>query len=167
MPILELRPREECAFDHVSLGEVMLRLDPGDMRVRTAREFRAWEGGGEYNVARGLRRCFGLRTAIVTALADNSVGRLVEDLMLQGGVDVSLVRWVPYDGLGRTVRNGLNFTERALVSAVLRVSRTAGTPRPASWSPAMSTGSTSSARSVPGGSIPGASTPACPRRHRR
>ena len=112
MTSLQLRPREECAFDHVSLGEVMLRLDPGNMRVKTAREFRAWEGGGEYNVARGLRRCFGLRTAIVTALADNAVGRLVEDLMLQGGVDVSLVRWVPYDGLGRTVRNGLNFTER-------------------------------------------------------
>jgi 2-dehydro-3-deoxygluconokinase len=90
----------------------MLRLDPGDLRVKTAREFRVWEGGGEYNVARGLRRCFGLRTAIVTALADNSVGRLVEDLILQGGVDVSQVRWVPYDGLGRTVRNGLNFTER-------------------------------------------------------
>jgi 2-dehydro-3-deoxygluconokinase len=112
MPVLELRPREECAFDHGSLGEVMLRLDPGDMRVRTARAFRVWEGGGEYNVARGLRRCFGLRTAIVTALADNPVGRLVEDLMLTGGVDVSLVRWVRYDGLGRTVRNGLNFTER-------------------------------------------------------
>jgi 2-dehydro-3-deoxygluconokinase len=90
----------------------MLRLDPGDMRVKTAREFRAWEGGGEYNVARGLRRCFGLRTAIVTALADNAVGRLVEDLMLQGGVDVSLVHWVPYDGIGRAARNGLNFTER-------------------------------------------------------
>ena len=112
MTSLQLRPREDCAFDHVSLGEVMLRLDPGDMRVKTAREFRAWEGGGEYNVARGLRKCFGLRTAIVTALADNAVGRLVEDLALQGGVDVSLVRWVPYDGLGRTVRNGLNFTER-------------------------------------------------------
>ena len=112
MPVLDLRPGEECAFDQVSLGEVMLRLDPGDMRIKTAREFRAWEGGGEYNVARGLRRCFGLRTAVVTALADNAVGRLIEDLMLQGGVDVSLVTWVPYDGLGRTVRNGLNFTER-------------------------------------------------------
>ena len=77
MTSLELRPREECAFDQISLGEVMLRLDPGDMRIKTAREFRAWEGGGEYNVARGLRRCFGLRTAIVTALADNAVGRLV------------------------------------------------------------------------------------------
>jgi 2-dehydro-3-deoxygluconokinase len=112
MPVLDLRPREECAFDLVSLGEVMLRLDPGDVRVKTAREFRVWEGGGEYNVARALRRCFGLRTAIVTALADNAVGRLIEDLMLQGGVDGSQIRWVPYDGVGRTVRNGLNFTER-------------------------------------------------------
>ena len=99
-------------WDCVSLGEVMLRLDPVEDRIHTARLLRAWEGGGEYNVARGLRRCFGLRTAIATALADNPVGRLVEDLMLQGGVDQDLVRWVPYDGVGREVRNGLNFTER-------------------------------------------------------
>jgi len=90
----------------------MLRLDPGPGRVHTTRRFEAWEGGGEYNVARGLRRCFGLRTAVVTALADNPVGRLVEDLMLQGGVDLSYLRWVNYDGVGRDVRNGLNFTER-------------------------------------------------------
>ncbi|MGH9104380.1 MAG: sugar kinase [Acidimicrobiales bacterium] len=90
----------------------MLRLDPGDGRISTARRFQVWEGGGEYNVARGLRRCFGLRTAVVTALADNPVGRLIEDLMLQGGVDTSHVRWAPYDGVGRAVRNGLNFTER-------------------------------------------------------
>ena len=90
----------------------MLRLDPGDMRVNTARQFRVWEGGGEYNVARGLRRCFGLRTAVVTAFADNDVGRLTEDCIRQGGVDTSFIRWVPYDGVGRTVRNGLNFTER-------------------------------------------------------
>lgn len=109
---LTLRPAEECRYDLVALGEVMLRLDPGEARVRTARSFKVWEGGGEYNVARGLRRCFGLRTAVVTALADNEVGRLIEDLMLQGGVDQSFVRWVPYDGIGRTVRNGLNFTER-------------------------------------------------------
>jgi 2-dehydro-3-deoxygluconokinase len=109
---LELRPRERCTWDLVALGEVMLRLDPGEERVATTRTFRAWEGGGEYNVARGLRRCFGLSTAVVTALADNPVGRLVEDLILQGGVDASLIRWVPYDGVGRTVRNGLNFTER-------------------------------------------------------
>jgi 2-dehydro-3-deoxygluconokinase len=103
---------EECRFDLVALGEVMLRLDPGEGRIRTARNFRVWEGGGEYNVARGLRRTFGLRTAVVTALADNEVGRLVEDLMLQGGVDTSLVRWLPYDGVGRSCRNGLNLTER-------------------------------------------------------
>jgi 2-dehydro-3-deoxygluconokinase len=99
-------------WDCLSLGEVMLRLDPGEGRIHTARNFQVWEGGGEYNVARGLRRCFGLRTAIATALAENQVGRLVEDFILQGGVDTSLIRWVPYDGVGRTVRNGLNFTER-------------------------------------------------------
>jgi 2-dehydro-3-deoxygluconokinase len=96
----------------LSLGEVMLRLDPGEGRIHTTRSFNVWEGGGEYNVARGLRRCFGQRVAIATALADNAVGRLVEDFILQGGVDTSLVRWIPYDGVGRTVRNGLNFTER-------------------------------------------------------
>ncbi|WP_431902490.1 PfkB family carbohydrate kinase [Nonomuraea sp. bgisy101] len=96
----------------VALGEVMLRFDPGEGRIRTARHFQVWEGGGEYNVVRGLRRCFGLRTAVVTALADNPVGRLVEDLILQGGVDTSLIRWVPDNGAGRTVRNGLNFVER-------------------------------------------------------
>jgi 2-dehydro-3-deoxygluconokinase len=99
-------------WDLVSLGEVMLRLDPGDERISTTRQFRAWEGGGEYNVARGLKRCFGMDTAIVTTLADNPVGRLVEDLMFQGGVGQKYVRWIPYDGVGRTVRNGLNFTER-------------------------------------------------------
>ena len=109
---IALRKKEDCKWDLVSLGEVMLRLDPGDVRVATARQFQVWEGGGEYNVARGLRRCFGLKTAIVTALADNPVGRLVEDLMLQGGVDLSHLKWAKYDGVGRTIRNGLNFTER-------------------------------------------------------
>ena len=109
---LNLRKKEDCMFDMISLGEVMLRLDPGEMRVRNARQFTVWEGGGEYNVARGLRRCFGMKTAVVTALADNDVGRLVEDFILQGGVDTSFIKWVPYDGTGRKVRNGLNFTER-------------------------------------------------------
>jgi 2-dehydro-3-deoxygluconokinase len=112
MPKLNIKKKSECEWDLVSLGEVMLRLDPGDERISTARHFRAWEGGGEYNVARGLRRCFGMDTAIVTALADNPVGRLIEDFMLQGGVSQKYVRWAPYDGVGRTVRNGLNFTER-------------------------------------------------------
>ena len=109
---LTLRSESACRWDLVSLGEVMLRLDPGEGRIHTTRTFAAWEGGGEYNVARGLRRVFGKRTAVLTALADNPVGRLVEDLILQGGVDTSLIRWVPYDGVGRAARNGLNFTER-------------------------------------------------------
>ena len=106
---LSIKPSDQCRFDRVSLGEVMIRLDPGATRIRTARQFQVWEGGGEYNVARGLRRCFGMRTALVSAFADNEVGRLAEDLILQGGVDMSFVKWMPYDGLGRTIRNGLNF----------------------------------------------------------
>ena len=109
---LNIKPKENCRWDCVSLGEVMLRLDPGDGRIHTTRTFQVWEGGGEYNVARGLKRCFRLETAIVTALADNPVGRLVEDLIYQGGVDHTHTLWVKYDGVGRTVRNGLNFTER-------------------------------------------------------
>lgn len=109
---LHLKEPGTYTYDMISLGEIMLRLDPGDSRIKCARSFRVWEGGGEYNVARGLRRCFGMKTAAVTALADNEVGRLVEDFMLQGGVDTSLIQWRPYDGIGRTVRNGLNFTER-------------------------------------------------------
>lgn len=109
---LNLRSEKECKFDAVSLGEVMLRLDPGEGRIRTARNFRAWEGGGEYNVVRGLRRCFGLRTGVITAFAENEVGLLMEDFILQGGVDTSLIKWMKTDGIGRICRNGLNFTER-------------------------------------------------------
>ena len=109
---LTIKPNEQCTWDVVALGEVMVRLDPGDQRIWTTRGFHVYEGGGEYNVARGLKRCFGLNTAVVTAFADNPVGRLLEDLIYQGGVDQSLVRWVPYDGVGRALRNGLNFTER-------------------------------------------------------
>jgi 2-dehydro-3-deoxygluconokinase len=109
---LAIKDKSACRWDQVSLGEVMLRLDPGEGRVHTARAFQVWEGGGEYNVARGLKRCFGLDTAVVTALVDNAVGRLVQDLIYQGGVDQSHLRWAKDDGVGRTVRNGLNFTER-------------------------------------------------------
>jgi 2-dehydro-3-deoxygluconokinase len=112
MSVLNIKPASACKYDLLALGEIMLRLDPGEGRIRTAREFKAWEGGGEYNVARGLRRCFGLRTAVCTAFADNDIGRLVEDFILQGGVDTSFIQWRPYDGVGRAVRNGLNFTER-------------------------------------------------------
>jgi 2-dehydro-3-deoxygluconokinase len=109
---MNIKPKDGCRYDLIALGEVMLRLDPGDERVATTRNFRVWEGGGEYNVARGLKRCFGLDTAIVTALADNPIGRLIQDCIYQGGVDQSYLRWAPYDGIGRNVRNGLNFTER-------------------------------------------------------
>ncbi|HEX3851770.1 MAG TPA: sugar kinase [Polyangiaceae bacterium] len=109
---MRIRDGKNVRWDLVSLGEVMLRLDPGESRIHTARSFDVWEGGGEYNVARGLRRCFGMRTAIATALVDNPVGRLLEDLMLQGGVDTSLVRFSEFDGVGSHCRNALNFTER-------------------------------------------------------
>ncbi len=109
---LKIRPKENCRWDLVALGEVMLRFDPRERRVATTRSFDVSEGGGEYNVARGLKRCFGLDTAIVTAFVDNAVGRLLQDLIYQGGVDQSLIRWVEFDGIGRAARNGLNFTER-------------------------------------------------------
>ncbi|MCE5341872.1 MAG: sugar kinase [Planctomycetaceae bacterium] len=112
MSALDIKPAANCRYDILSLGEVMIRLDPGDNRIHTTREFKVWEGGGEYNVARGLRRCFNKRAAIVTAIPDNPVGRLLEDLMLQGGVNMTYVKWVPFDGIGRDVRVGLNFTER-------------------------------------------------------
>ncbi len=109
---LNLRSAETCKFDAVSLGEVMLRLDPGEGRIRTARSFKAWEGGGEYNVIRGLRKCFRMNTAVITAFADNEIGMLMEDFINQGGVDTSLIKWMKTDGIGRICRNGLNFTER-------------------------------------------------------
>jgi 2-dehydro-3-deoxygluconokinase len=111
MPI-QLRDKAQCQFDMIALGEIMLRLDPGEGRIRCAREFKVWEGGGEYNVACGLRRCFGLKTAVCTAFADNNVGHLLEDFILQGGVNTEFIQWLPFDGVGRVTRNGLNFTER-------------------------------------------------------
>ncbi|ARN55705.1 sugar kinase [Sedimentisphaera salicampi] len=109
---LKLRPESECKYDIISLGEVMLRLDPGENRIHTTRQFNVWEGGGEYNVARGLKRCFGKRAAVVTAIVDNPVGRLLEDLLYQGGTGLEYIKWVPFDGIGRKTRVGLNFTER-------------------------------------------------------
>jgi 2-dehydro-3-deoxygluconokinase len=112
MATLDVKPAGSCKYDLISLGEIMLRLDPGEGRVRTTREFKVWEGGGEYNVARGLRRSFGLKTAVCTAFADNDVGRLLEDFVLQGGVETEFIKWSAFDGVGRVTRNGLNFTER-------------------------------------------------------
>ena len=164
---LTVRAAEDCRYDAVALGEVMLRLDPGEDRIRTAREFRVWEGGGEYNVARGLRRCFGLRTAVVTALADNDVGHLVEDLMLQGGVDTAFVRWVPYDGIGRTRTQRLElhrtWVRRPRGSGRLRPRSHCGQP---ASTKATSTGTASSVTSACAGCTPGASSPGCPRPRR-
>ena len=112
MSVLHIKNKADCQYDLVSLGEIMLRFDPGEGRIHTARSFRVWEGGGEYNVARGLRRCFNMKTAVVSAFADNAVGRLLEDLILQGGVDTAFIKWREFDGCGREVRNGFNFTER-------------------------------------------------------
>jgi 2-dehydro-3-deoxygluconokinase len=109
---LKIKPKEKCRWDMVSLGEVMIRFDPGARRIWTTRSFDVCEGGGEYDVSRGLKRCFGLDAAHVTAFADNPVGRLLQDLIYQGGVDQTYTRWVEYDGIGRKVRNGLNFVER-------------------------------------------------------
>lgn len=109
---LPIKSKSECAFDQISLGEVMLRLDPGEGRIRTARQFTAWEGGGEYNTSRGLRKCFGYKTAVVAAFVDNEIGHLIEDFIMQGGVATDFIQWRADDGIGRTVRNGLNFTER-------------------------------------------------------
>src|SRR6266568_5218454 len=109
---IQLREKSHCKYDQISLGEVMLRLDPGEGRIRTAREFKAWEGGGEYNTSRGLRKCFGCKTAVCSAFVDNEVGHLIEDFILQGGVATDFIQWKPDDGIGRSVRNGLNFTER-------------------------------------------------------
>jgi 2-dehydro-3-deoxygluconokinase len=112
MAILEVKAKSDCKYDILSLGEVMLRFDPGDKRIHTTRSFQVWEGGGEYNVARGLKRCFGQRAAVATAIIDNAVGRLLEDLIFQGGIDTRYLKWVPFDGIGRKSRVGLNFTER-------------------------------------------------------
>jgi 2-dehydro-3-deoxygluconokinase len=112
MAKMTVKAKGSCRWDEISLGEIMIRLDPGEGRIKTARTFQVWEGGGEYNVARGLKRCFGLDTSVITAFVENDVGYLLQDLVFQGGVDMSHVKWFPYDGIGRDVRIGLNFTER-------------------------------------------------------
>lgn len=128
MSVLNVKKKEECFYDCISLGEIMLRFDPGEGRIKNARSFRVWEGGGEYNVTRGLKKCFGMDVAVVTAFADNEVGRLIEDFIMQGGVDTRFIKWVPYDGIGRSARNGLNFTERGYgIRGALGVSDRANT----------------------------------------
>src|ERR1019366_869118 len=98
---LAIKPRESCRWDAAALGEIMLRLDPGEGRIRTARDFHVWEGGGEYNRVRGVRLCCGVRATVVSAIVDNVFGRRVEDQMLQGGAGASRRQGAPFDGIGR------------------------------------------------------------------
>jgi hypothetical protein len=151
---LKIKSASECHYDQISLGEVMLRLDPGEGRIRTARQFAAWEGGGEYNTSRGLRKCFGLRTAVCTALVDNEVGHLIEDFIMQGGVDTEFIKWREDDGIGRSVRNGLDFTERDSESVVPWATPTEETAPLRNSNPATTTGITFSANSASAGSTP-------------
>lgn len=113
---MNLRSAADCRWDAVALGEVMLRLDPGEGRIRSARTFQVWEGGGEYNVARGLASTFGMRTTVVTALPRNPMGELCAAMIREGGVDTGHVVWREADGIGRNTRMGLNFTERGFGS---------------------------------------------------
>ncbi len=112
MSELNIKSSSECRWDLVSLGEVLLRFDSGDERIHNARTFRVWDGGGEYNVARGLAKTFRQKTAVVTALADNALGRLAEDLIWQSGVDSSQIIWRVADGMGANTRNGIYYIER-------------------------------------------------------
>ncbi len=107
-----LNNKKDCRWDLVSLGEVLLRFDPENERIHAARSFRVFDGGAEYNVARNLAKVFRQKTAIITALADNALGRLAEDFILQGGVDASEIRWREHDGRGANTRNGIYFIER-------------------------------------------------------
>ena len=109
---IKIKPKSECMWDAAALGEIMIRFDPGDMRIRTARSFKVSEGGGEYNVVRGLKKCFGMDTIVITGIVENDVGYLLLDLINQGAVDTRYIKWFPFDGTGRDCRVGLNFTER-------------------------------------------------------
>ena len=97
---LQIKSKENCRWDCVSLGEVMLRFDPGFGRVRTARSFQVWEGGGEYNVARAMRKCWGKRASVVTALPKNDLGWLVEDFARDAKVRANFLGLVETDDLG-------------------------------------------------------------------
>jgi len=164
---IPLRAKKECQYDQISLGEVMLRLDPGEGRIRTARSFTAWEGGGEYNTSRGLRKCFGCQTAVCTAFVDNEVGHLVEDFIMQGGVGTDFIQWRADDGIGRRIRNGLNFTERGFgIRGAVGVSDRGNTAA-SQLKPGILTGITFLARSARVGCTPAVFLPHCRKRRRR
>ncbi len=156
---MPLKLRDKYTFDQLSLGEIMLRLDPGEGRIRTAREFKVWEGGGEYNVARGLRKCFGLKTAVCTAFVDNEVGHLIEDFIMQGGVATDYILWRADDGIGARCATGSILPSAASASVGRSACLTVVTRRPASSSPVISTGRRYSVKSACAGSIRAASSP--------
>lgn len=110
--MLNIKLKTENDYDLISLGEILLRFDPENERIHNARSFRVFDGGAEYNVARGLANVFRQKTAIITALADNSLGRLAEDFARQAGVDTTEILWRFHDGIGLNSRNGLYFIER-------------------------------------------------------
>ena len=114
----EIKPAEACRYDGISLGEVMLRFDPYDLPTAVAREMRVFQGGGETNVSCGLSHTFGLRTAVLTALVDDHVGRNISHQLRAAGVDVSKIVWFDTKSDGSrfstdqkgTLMNGINFT---------------------------------------------------------
>jgi len=117
MAEFQIKSKDECKYDAVSLGEVMMRIDPMDVPTARARNARIWHGGGETNVAEGLSYCFGFRTAVVTALVDDGIGRNIENQMREAGVDTSHIVWFNTKGEGKfstdqkgSLMNGINFT---------------------------------------------------------
>lgn len=117
MAKLSLKKAEETRYDAISLGEVMMRIDPGAVPTAKARDARIWHGGGETNVTEGLSYCFGLRAAVITALVDDGIGRNIENQMREAGLDTSHIIWFSNSGKGKystdgkgTLHNGINFT---------------------------------------------------------
>ena len=107
----KIRSASDCEFDLLALGECMIRLSPpGHQRIELTPVFEAYAGGGEYNVAYALAR-YGMRTGWISRLVDNPLGHFVRNHAQTSGMDISEVIWVPYDGVGRADRIGLNFTE--------------------------------------------------------
>ena len=89
----DIKPADACRYDAVSLGEVMLRLDPFDVPMAHARVLRVFQGGGETNVACGLAYTFGLRTAVLTALVEDHIGLNIRNQLREAGVDTSHIIW--------------------------------------------------------------------------
>jgi 2-dehydro-3-deoxygluconokinase len=114
----EIKSASECRYDGVSLGEVMLRIDPLDMPTARARHLRLSQGGGETNVACGMAYTFGLRSAVLTALVDDNIGLNIRNQLREAGVDTSKIIWfnTQNDGTAHSTDqkgslcNGINFT---------------------------------------------------------